>query len=134
MIGRSILIYAPRTQNYNVDDILPDGLFFKGRDGWRQDDLPRGAIVGSAKLNRSLEIVNRVGFDKTAGMHVYAVRTMFHRYLQIRIPDHEKKLGEWRPGNWVWEFKDKRLAYKPIPCVGGWDFWRADDMAKKMDI
>lgn len=93
----------------------------KGRAGWRiamtdpdlmaalralpQDDLPEGAIIGTAVLAYQMETHGPMGQQQSAREHA---------------------LGDWRPGRWAWALRDI-VPVTPIRCAGQQGFWRVPE-------
>lgn len=140
VLGKPVLIHASKTA-CRIDEVLVKKLDLHGKDGWRQQHLPRGAIVGGGTISRSLQIIRRVGYDGTKKKHLYMARTMYDLDgffdewadgIKLYISDNEKHVGDWSPGRWVWEFGDVSLAYNPIPCRGYQRFWTVPDDVVKL--
>lgn len=63
--------------------------------------LPVGAVIGTAKL--------------------IACHRITEEFISKLTP-RELALGDFTPGRFAWEFKDKR-SMRPIPAKGGQGFW-----------
>lgn len=70
--------------------------------GQSVDDLPCGSIIGWVEL-ASCYLLDRFKLD--------------------RIPAFERRLGDFRPGRWVWVLRDPHELIKPVHISGDKGLW-----------
>lgn len=101
----------------------------------RPADLPRGAIVATARLADVLPIVEVtgrmprircIGLDDEGIARVWDPSEMGGHRLHvgdIQWNEHEAAFGDYTPGRFGWLLEDVKALPTPIPCRGAQQLW-----------
>ena len=88
-----------------------DSLFVRSLAGWDTDKLPRGAMVGKARLVDCLPV-------EAMGL---AYTTLFTK--------QEEAFGDYSPSRFAWKLDDAELFETPIPAKGSLGLWEFPESA-----
>ena len=97
-------------------------------EGWAPSrDLPMGAVVATAQIVESFQVLGYLAHDeaaKTRLLHVSVPRPGHPRYeCQIAVRDNEWNLGNYAPGRWCWALAHVRKLAPPVPARGHQKLW-----------
>ena len=94
------------------------------------DDLPHGAIIGTAELVNVWKIVLHPGPDIDKARHIplgaESLTTDRHApdFGAYFVPtEQEMAFGNWIPGGYAWELQNVKILSEPIPIKGKQGLW-----------